>query len=157
MSDPMAIAFADLPPHIKKLVAQAGYTKGQAPTQIKRKGIPNELEKQFYQDVLAPRELAGEISDVEYEPEAYPLAHRCTYTPDYRARAKDGSTHCYETKAPHRFKEKGMLKAKFFASKYPNITLWHAELKKGEWIIKQIPAMVQRAPGIPEFPDEEVE
>ncbi len=153
----MGTNYCDLPPHIKKLVAQAGYTKGQAPTQVKKKGIPNELEKRFYQDCLANRELVGEISDVEYEPEAYPLAHKCTYTPDYRARAKDGALHVWEVKAPHRFKEKGMLKAKFFATKYPNITLWHAELKKGEWVIRQIPAMVQRTPGIPEYPEEELE
>lgn len=126
------------------------------PVIYKKKGIMNELERNFHVSYLSPRELAGELSLIRYEGITLPIAHRCTYTPDYIAETKEGETILFEVKAGHQYKEKGVLKLKFAATVYPQYQFYLCEKKKGSWKVKRIPALVS-VDGKIEPEDEEVE
>lgn len=116
----------------------------------------NGLEREFHVSYLSPKELAGELVAIRYEGITLPIAHRCTYTPDYVAETPDGKTLFFETKAPHRFKNAGVLKLKFAAATYPEYEFYFAEKKKGQWKVKLIPTWSRNSPSTdPE--DEEVE
>lgn len=107
----------------------------------KVKGVQNGAEKDFYVSHLQPRLQGGEFESVHYEGFTLPLAHRCTYTPDFDVRTRDGVQSFYEVKAPHRFKEKGILKLKFAAQTYPEAEFYLAEKKKGSWKVSRIPRL----------------
>jgi hypothetical protein len=141
----MSWNFKDLSPALQRRINADGMSQilGQTPktmpTIYKKKGIMNELERNFHLSYLQPREQAGELTLIRYEGITLPIAHRCTYTPDYIAETPEGQTVLFETKSPHRFKEKGILKLKVAAAQYPEYQFYLAEKKKGQWKVKLIP------------------
>lgn len=111
----------------------------------------NGLEKRFYEEFLIPMQVRGDIHDLGYEAEEFEIAHRCKYIPDFLCRSEEGKRLAYEVKAPHRFAQKGELKTKFFASKYPNIEVYLVKWKNKRWVIKRIPALLEvHTPELPE-------
>lgn len=141
----MGYKFSELPLRVQKLVLDVSAPKtprqiGQvAQSPVKVKGVQNKSERDFYVSYLLPREQSGEFYRVQYESLALPIAHRCVYNPDFIAGTADNETCIFEVKAPHRFKEKGILKLKFAAQTYPEYQFYHAEKKAGKWIVKRIP------------------
>lgn len=109
--------------------------------QVKRKGVQNNLEKDFYATYLLPRIKSGELSDIAYESRTFNLAHRCTYTPDFSGGLTNiGKNVHFEVKGQHRFKEKGILKLKFAARCFMIQDFFLCEKKKGKWVVKLIPS-----------------
>ncbi len=139
----MGWEWSKLNPSLQKRIALAGLAPAEAVAKpnhpTKTKGVLNAHEESFRVSYLLPRLASGELRDATYETDTLPIAHRCTYTPDFRCETESGTIRYYEVKANHKFKEKGVLKLKFAAQSYPQHEFFLAEKSKGEWRVKFIP------------------
>lgn len=134
----MGWEYSKLNPSLQKRIALAGLAPNPR-EQSKVKGVMNAHEKDFHVSYLSPRLLTGELLSSDYEGTTLTLAHRCTYTPDFDVRDRDGTTLYFEVKAPHRHREKGVLKLKFAAQSYPESEFYLCEKKKGQWKVTRVP------------------
>ena len=132
----MAWNFRDLNPSLQKRIALAGLAPKVENAPSKIKGVLNAHEKDFYVSHLLPREQSGELKNIRYEGISLPIGYRCNYNPDFIAETESGETHIWEVKAPHRFKEKGIIKLKSAAQQYPQYQFFLATKKNKEWVIK---------------------
>lgn len=102
-----------------------------------QKGIPNRTELRYRDDHITPRILAGEIVRAEFEPDVLRLGPDCTYTPDWKLTFPDGTHEYHEIKGGHTF-EDGLIKLKWAASKWPDVTFYLCRWKYKRWTIRRI-------------------
>ncbi len=141
----MGYKLSDFPPSVQKrildqMVPVATPELGQvAQSNVKRKGVQNKTEQDFYESYLLPRIQSGEFYSAKYEALALPIAHRCVYNPDFIVGTAENTTVIFETKAPHRFRNAGIIKLKVAAQAYPEYEFYLAEKKDKKWVVKRIP------------------
>jgi hypothetical protein len=152
----MGFKFSDLPPRVQQMVRDSStpVVSPKPSMPHKLKGVMNNLEKDFHVSYLSGLEQTGEIGLIRYEGITLPIAHRCTYTPDYIAETPEGQTLLWEVKAPHRFKNAGILKLKFAAAQYPEYQFYLAEKKNKKWTVKLIPTWSRNNPSTDPEPEE---
>lgn len=91
----------------------------------KKRGEMNLTEKRFEQNVLWPRQLAGEVSHWHFEQFKVRLADGAYYTPDFWIFNTDGTIECAEVKGAAGFEEASRVRIKVAADRYPEF-LWRA-------------------------------
>ena len=112
----------------------------------KTRGDMNATESKFA-ELLEVRRLTGEIAGWWFEPMAFRLADRTTYTPDFMVLLNDGTLELIDTKVYWHGKggkkgragweEDARVKVKIAAEMYPLFTFKGAVLKDGAWIYEE--------------------
>lgn len=99
----------------------------------------SKTEARFAQEVLAPQQHAGVITQWLYEPWRLHLAPRTTYTPDFLALVPTGDyVVCYEVKGGW-IRDRSTDKLKMAAVKFPWMRFVLAQWKDHEWTYRVIP------------------
>lgn len=106
----------------------------QAAPKIKR--FRSKLEAR-YADYLNLIKAAGEITNWEYEPDRLELAHRTTYTPDFKLTYPDGHIEYHETKGYKR--STGEAKLKIAARLFPDIPFFEVQWIRERWVFTEKP------------------
>ncbi len=101
--------------------------------------------EQLYFERLFLQKHDGVIKIFKYEPTKFKLAHRCTYTPDFRVVLPDGTIEYHEVKRRtpkwSSMRDDANVKLKVAATLFPEFRFWLAEYwgePKG-WIVKLVP------------------
>ena len=99
-----------------------GATPGSNPHRVLGKGRVkvgelNQTEQRYYDEVLYPRMIAGEILWAKFEGFKLRLADGCFYSPDFIVMLKDGSLEAHEVKGY--WEDTARVKIKVAAAMYP--------------------------------------
>ena len=141
------MAFRSKDPAVRALIARADHI---ADTRKKAKPAhtPGRLNKgeSLYRDYLSIRMRAGEVQSFAFEADTLLLAHRCTYTPDFRVVLPGGTIEYHECKGrkgkSYYAREDARIKIKVAASLYPQFTFCVVWLDGGTWRRKDVPRVV---------------
>lgn len=106
-----------------------------------RQGGPSKTELRYEAEVLAPAKLAGQVLTWWHQPEAFPLAYRCTFTPDFVVAYTDGTYEAVDVKRGGGWlHEDATIKLKFLARLRPDLRCVQAfRLQGGGWRRRVIP------------------
>lgn len=107
-------------------------------------GVPNELELEYAETFLRPRQWVGEII-YTYESVPLRLCHRTTITPDWVVTVlATGDTEYHEVKGWY-CPEDGWVKLKFAASLYTSNRFYLCRKRRKQWTVQ----LVSSAPAGP--------
>lgn len=115
------------------------------PQKRAKQGGPSKNEAR-YQEHLESMRLAGEVLMYQAQPEAVPLAHRCSWTPDFKVVYVGGAVELVEIKGarsngrPHFHDDGARIKPKLAAHKLAGaVRVVVAWLHQGKWRREVIP------------------
>lgn len=80
-------------------------------------GEMNGTERSYFETVLKPRQLAGEIVRIDFEKHTFKLADDTRYTPDFWCLMADGTVEIHEVKGF--MEDDALVKIKVAASMFP--------------------------------------
>ena len=100
-----------------------------------RSGDMNRLEKNYYEEVLKPKLLAGEYTWVAFEPFKLRLADNTFYTPDFVAISKDGQLEVHEVKGF--WEDDARVKWKIAAEQFYFFRFFAITVKNKLWSIEE--------------------
>jgi hypothetical protein len=98
-------------------------------------GTMNKMEQKYYDEIIAPRMIAGEYIWSAYETIKLKLADKTFYTPDFAVLTKEGELEFHEVKGfwedDARIKWK-VAAQEFFWAKFLAITV-----EKKQWVVEE--------------------
>jgi hypothetical protein len=80
-------------------------------------GEMNGTERSYFETILKPRQLAGEIVRIDFEKHTFKLADDTRYTPDFWCLMADGTVEIHEVKGF--MEDDALVKIKVAASMFP--------------------------------------